>query len=784
MSEPDGQSDYRAFSTGERAGEIVKSAASGSLAAPDTTRPVTLPAQEEKAHFWDHWRVLVRYRWTVITFFLVTVIVATVWTYTTRPVFNATAVLRIEKEEPRILKFEEVVKVNSEQGYKQQTEHKILQSRTLASRVIGLLELDQHPEFQHLDTEKGWLTTAQAWTRQWLVQWIFVIPPPAPQRTEDLALESPLTHAFQKRLTVKPVRNTRLVEVSFESYYPDLAARVANTLAEEFIVHLLDQKVEATRYGTQFLAKQIAQARAKLETSEETLNRFLEKNDILFITSDKVAERQDLITQQLTVLSETLLKARTHRIAKASLFHQAFGQEVDSLPTVFQNPLVIKLKEQMVTLEGEYRKLGPTFKPEHPWMQRLAENIAEVRRHLRAEINRIVEGLNADYRAALENEWELQRAVDQHGTLAHRLESHMGRYNLLRRDVEAARELYSSLLTRFNETQVSSALLTSNMSIVDRAEVPLTPSKPQELLNLLIGSLIGLFGGVGLAFLLEYLDTNIKDAKEVEIILRVPTLGLVPSQALLEGRRVGWVRRLAERDGDSKPFALVAHAEMGSVLGEAFRNIRTNLLYSAPDHPPKTFMVTSLHTDAGKTSLATNLAVSLAQLGNGEVLLVDGDMRRPNLHKLLQVAQVPGLSTFLSGQADLPAVVKPSKIPNLYVIPSGQIPFNPAEIMSSTRLGQALQVLGNRFVHIVFDSPPLFGVSDAVILAPRVEGVVLVLRHRGASRDEAQRAIQVLTSVRARFLGVILNDIDWRAAGAAYRGYYRYSRYRDGTTGG
>jgi len=769
---PDPQPDRPALPPGADR-RLAPTAAPGALATPDPTRVWAQPLQPEEAHFWDYWSVLVRHRWTVLTFLVVTVIVTTIWTFTTRPLFTATATLRIEKEEPRVLKFEEVVKADAQQDY-YQTQFKILQSRTLASRVIGLLRLDQHSEFQRLDQENGWVTTAQAWARERLVQWVPVPPPAEPQGSEDLTLESPMAQAFERRLSVEPVRNARLVKVAFESYYPDLAARVANTLAEAFIAQHLDQKVEATRYATQFLAKQMEEARGKLEATEGKLNRFVQVNDILFLGSpDRAGEREELVTQQLGVLSDALLKARTERIGKESVVQQALSQGVDSLPAVLQSPLIAKLKEELINREGEYRKLGQTFKPEYPRMQRVERNIAEVKRQLGGETNRIVEGLDADYRAALRTERQLEKSVAEHQGLARRLGGKMAEHRLLRRDVDTSRELYTALLTRLKETQISSALVTSNISIVDRAEVPLNPSWPRRGLNLLLGAVIGLFGGVGLAFFFEYLDTNIKDAKEVETVLRVPTIGVVPSQESLEGRRARRRRRLGEEAGDSGPFALVAHAEMESVLAEAFRNLRTSLLYSAPDHPPKTLMITSLQPEDGKTSMATNLAITLSQLG-GEVLLIDGDMRRPNLHELLEVPQAPGLSTLLTGQAELPAVLKATKIANLYLIPSGRVPLNPAELMASVRLRQIIEVLGDRFAHIVFDAPPLIGVSDSLILAPRLDGVVLVLRHGRAGRDASQRAIQLLASVRARLLGVVLNDVDVGQSGSGYYGYYGY----------
>jgi capsular exopolysaccharide synthesis family protein len=294
------------------------------------------------------------------------------------------------------------------------------------------------------------------------------------------------------------------------------------------------------------------------------------------------------------------------------------------------------------------------------------------------------------------------------------------------------------------------------------------------MLNLLLASMVGLIGGIGLAFFCEYLDTNLKDMRDVESVLHVPTLGLVPSREAMESRRSRRLR-LSAKGANGGTFALVSHADVGSVLAEAFRNLRTSLLYSSPEHPPKTVLVTSLQSEDGKTSLSTNLAITLAQLGAGEILLVDGDMRHPNLHEIFDLPQAPGLSTFLTGQAELPETLRPTAIPNLYVIPAGRVPLNPAELMASRRLGQAVEALGQRFTHIVFDTPPLFGVSDSLILAPRVEGVVLVLRHGRASRDAAQHATRLLASVRARVLGVVLNDV--QAGGAGYYGYYGYYGY-------
>jgi capsular exopolysaccharide synthesis family protein len=329
-----------------------------------------------------------------------------------------------------------------------------------------------------------------------------------------------------------------------------------------------------------------------------------------------------------------------------------------------------------------------------------------------------------------------------------------------------------ALFSRLKETQIASALPTSNISIVDRAEVPFVPSRAGVALKLLIGPLTGLLAGVALAFFFEYLDTSIRDPRQVEAMLHVPTLGLVPARSVLPDRSLG---RGVKRDGAAGSFALVTYEATGSLLAEAFRGVRTSVMYSVVDHPPRTMLVTSLRQQEGKTSVSTNCAISLAQLGSGDVLLIDADMRHPNMHEILEVPQSPGLSDFLAGGTELSGVIKAARIPGLYVMPAGAVPANPSELLCSHRFAEALTALHERFAHIVIDTPPILGISDSLVIARHVEGVILVLRHGRSSRDAAQRAVQMLESVRARILGVVLNYVDARTAyGDGGGAYYRH----------
>ncbi len=715
---------------------------------PAALPPIRLEAEyrrESEIHFWDYWQVLVRHRRTVALVFAGAVLTAFVWSVTARPVFTGTAMLRIDKEEPRVLKFDQAGR--DEGGESTQTQlqtyHRLLQSRGLASRVVGLLDLGHNPEFARAGERPG-----------------------------------QLTDAFLDRLQVEPVRNTRLVKISFRSRNPELAAKAANTLAEEAIAQQLDEKKAAGRYATGFLATQVNDARQALQASEAQLSQFLGEHDILFVGGDRPGdrvERQALVTQELATLSDSLLKAKAERVAKESLLAQATKSNAETLPAVLQNPLIEHLKEEATKLEAKYRELGQSFKPEYPRMQRLAESIAEVRKQLRAEIQRFVESVRGEYQAALQNENEIRKLADSQRGMARKLDGEMARYNLLRREVDTNRDLYTALSTRLKETHVSASLLLSNISVVDRADVPIRRSGPRTGLNLLIGCLLGLVGGVTVAFLFEYLDTSIRDPREVESMLRVPTLGLVPNRAALPAH-LGALPVASTADaaagGIPGSFALVSHQATSSILAEAFRTLRTSVVYATPDRPPKTMLVTSLQQQDGKTSVSTNIAITLAQLGTGDVLLVDADLRHPDLHRILDVPQTPGLSDLLVGGVGVADVIRPTRIPHLFVIPAGPVPTNPAELLFSSRFTQAMAEVGERFTHIVVDSPPMMGVSDTLVLAPRVEGVILVVRQRHTGRDAAQRAVQMLGSVRARILGVVVNHADVRSTVAGYQYYH------------
>jgi polysaccharide biosynthesis transport protein len=738
---------------------------SESLAKPQLWPVQAFPEHKKDPHLRDYWQVLFKHRWIVLTCFLVTVITVATATFVQQSVYKAAATIQIDKAAPNVLKFEEVSPpANKETDDYYQTQYKLLMSYSLAERVVRLLRLDVNPEFSGVDAPDS---ASPTWA--WLVGLVDSIrSQPSTQQTpgETSNSESPIVNRFLKKLDIEPVKNTRLVKIAFLSTSPELSAQVANAIAENFIEQSIEQKVGATKYAGDFLAKQIQDVRIKLENSDELLQKFAKQKQYLVLD-----EKQEQTTKQLSLLTDALMKARSDRLAKEALYRQTQGQDFQSIPSVLENPLISDLKKEYFRLQAEYRKLSETFLPDYPRMVALKSNIEEVKSRLDGEVQKIIDGLRSSYEAAIRSEHLLQSSVDKQKQVTLKTNEDSIQYNILKREVDINRELYAGLLQRMKETAVSAGLDSTNIQITDRAKVPLFPDRPKKLLNLTLGIVLGLSLGIGLAFFADYLDNTVNKIEEVESTFALPILGAVPALTSAERRK----RLKGTTNGQgTKSFELIMHQDQSSLVSEAIRNIRTSLLFSLPENPPKLLLVTSAEPGDGKTGVSINLSVALSQLG-GDILLIDADMRYPDCHRLLEQDRMPGLSNFLVGDAELSAAIKPTAIPNLYLLPAGQSPLNPAELLGSERMRDALELLGRQFKHVIIDSPPVLGFTDSVLLSTFADGTLLVIRAGKTVRDAALRTVRTLHAVNAKLLGVVLNSLELHGNGYSYyRDYHDY----------
>lgn len=745
---------------------LVKAKESGEgLAKPQLWPVQTFPEYKKDPHLRDYWQVLRKHRWIVLTCFLVTVVTVATATFVQQPVYKATATLQIDKVAPNVLKFEEVSPpANKDTDDYYQTQYKLLMSYSLAERVVRLLRLDANPEFSGKDAPDS---ASPTWA--WLVGLIDSIrsqPPPQQTSGETSSSESPVVKRFLKKVDIEPVKNTRLVKIAFLSTSPELSAQVANAMAENFIEQSIEQKVGATKYAGDFLAKQIQDVRIKLESSDELLQKFAKQKQYLVLD-----EKQEQTTKQLSLLTDALMKARSDRLAKEALYRQTQGQDFQSIPSVLENALIVDLKKEYFRLQAEYRKLSETFLPDYPRMVALKSNIDEVKSRLDGEVQKIIDGLRSSYEAAVKSEHLLQSSVDKQKQVTLKTNEDSIQYNILKREVDINRELYAGLLQRMKETAVSAGLDSTNIQITDRAKVPLSPDRPKKLLNLTLGIVLGLSLGIGLAFFADYLDNTVNKIEEVESTFALPILGAVPALTSAERRK----RLKGTTNGQgAKAFELIMHHDQDSLVSEAIRNIRTSLLFSLPDNPPKLLLVTSAEPGDGKTGVSINLSVALSQLG-GDILLIDADMRYPDCHRLLEQDRTPGLSNFLVGDAELSATIRQTAIPNLYLLPAGQSPLNPAELIGSERMRDALELLCRQFKHVIIDSPPVLGFTDSVLLSTFADGTLLVIRAGKTVRDAALRTVRTLHAVNAKLLGVVLNSLELHGNGYSYyRDYHDY----------
>jgi capsular exopolysaccharide synthesis family protein len=717
---------------------------------------------EELPHLLDYLHVILKRRWVVLSCLLIVFTTVAIGTLKKKPIYEGKVLIEINPEQPNVLNFQEVLQLTSVdiESYRE-TQYKVLQSRTLAEHVIDDLKLCRYPEFY-----KGSL----------LFGLIQVVPdkipsasdPEPPDRSMD-AYRNTVRH-FIDNIDVSPVRRSNLVELSFYSENAELAARIANQLSTEYIDQNLQVKWDEANKASEWLSGKLVGLKAKLEKSDDALQSYARANSIIF-----VEEKQNLVNERLKQLQEEYTKAQALRFQKESLYNLVQAGRVQDLPGVLSNGLIQNLATRLAELERDYAQLTATVKPEYPKAIALKKQIDAMQASLDRQKKALGENIVDDYRSALANEKYLAQALDEQKKEVNDVAEKSIQYNILKREVDANKQLYEGLLTRMKEATVSAGLTASNVRIVDTAQVPKAPVKPRVALNLALGIVLGAAFGVGLAFLQEYLDNTLKTPDEVERLLRLPSLGLLPDYSP-DGTGKGSDKGLATVKHGSDG-AIAPAVQTGREAVEAYRSLRTSILLSA--HPvPKMLLITSAVPSEGKTTITVNLGAMLASLGS-KVVIVDCDMRKPSCHRSTGVENKPGFVQCLTGHVELADAILPVPgVPNLSVIPCGPIPPNPAEVLSSPVTPELLNKLRSQFEYVLVDSPPLLTVSDSRILSTLTDAVVLVTRAYGTPYDVVRRARELLYHTGARILGVALNSVDvHKQGGYGYGNGYGYYRY-------
>lgn len=715
----------------------------------DNETPSTTPSadQGDELDLRAYWRVIVRRRWLILGVFAAAIVLTLLVTLRQTPIYAATATLVIETTAPRVLDKDQVQDVvetgagsywSSKEYF--ETQYKVIGSRSVAQRVVEKLQLKLNDRFLGIDgLEPG-------------------------KREEERQRLDPVL-VLQERLKVLPVKDSRVVRILVEDRDPQQAALLANAVAESYIADNLSVRSTTTQSASDWLEQQLADLEGQLDRSGKALFDFKKEHDIVATTWE---DRQSMVTQRMVAINDALSKARIQRaqLEARNEAIRALGDAVvrddpalESLQVIASSNTIQQLKFRFLDAKIECADLASRYFDGHPRKEACDGKVTTAKASLMREIQATLDSARNEFDEVVTTERKLRALLDQTKTEAFGVNQFERDYLELKRSYDNNQRLYELVLRRLKDASVTGMLQMSNVRILDRAQPEEKPVSPRPVRNLAVAILLGLIGGVGLAFLLEMLDTSITTREQVEERLGVSFLGIIPS--IEQGTGMG------DRD-------VFVHENPKSAAAECLRSVRANLLFMSPEKPLKTILVTSSGPSEGKTTTASSLAQIMADAGN-RVLLVDADMRRPRVHNIFKLGKEVGLSSLILGEGRVEDAIKPTAITNLSALPCGPIPPNPNELLHTAAFNALLANLAGRFDRVIIDSPPAGVVADAAVVATQVDGTVLVLKAGHTSRDAAVRTVRSLSDVKARVFGAVLNDLDLEDQ--RYGQYYQYYRY-------
>lgn len=738
-----------------------------------SSQPLTLSRwhaldEQLRSPLQDYLRVISNRKWIILLAFITTLAAAAIRDFRMAPVYQATGRLAVN---PRLqvnltegkTAAEEMSTAYQGEQYLQ-TQLQILRGRELAKRVIEELKLERHPDYADLAT--------------------------LPDREKEIAL----VDRFLSNLEVTLLRNTRVVTIAFQSHDPELAAKVANTIADRYVQRALEARSHYTSQAREWLQERLAELRKNLEKAQGEMVSFSRENELV-----QLGEDQTIAIDQLSDLTKRLAEAQSQRLEAEIKYQMSRDADPDTLPALLNNPVVQDLTKQAFDLKQELAELSSTYQPDFPPVVKVKEKLTEVENQLAQIKKRVLRGIEADYRAALRRENELRKMLE--AKRAETLQKNESALTLgvKRREVQVTSKVYESLLDKFNDVGLLSQLTMTNIEPLESATIPTSPIKPRWMVDMALAALVGLMLGVGFAFVAEYLDNSVKTTDDVERLLGVPTLTVVPALKLSSRKRSHAAELTTGERGLATNAILITDRERrwGS-FAEAVRSLRTSLLLSRIDNPPHTLAFLSSLPGEGKTTLAVNTALALAQTG-ANVLLVDADLRHPQLHEIFGIRSRPGLVDLIAADAPaasraratdgaaqqtqgrkdavdtrdaretIDAIIPHKELPTLKLLPCGTIPPNPSEVLSSDKMRQLVKRLQQQFDFVIFDCAPLV-TSDGLIVGTMADGVVFVINCGSTPKGVVHRSRQSLADLNVPVLGVALNR--FQAEKDGYYGYY------------
>ena len=712
---------------------------------------------EEEIHLRDYWQVIKNRKNVVLTFFIITVVTVALYSFLATPVYEASTQILVEENQPPLSTGKIVFPTYDPEFF--ETQAQIIKSKNVALKVVELLNLDQtyesfFPKKERFSLKKAIITPIKEFFEGLLKEQDETdLKKAAKSKKEEIA------EMIIANLEVSPVEESRILEIRFRSTNPEFAALVANTIAEAYKEEMMAIQMNTVGYAIKWMTKKADEIKKRLAQSEHTLQEFMKKNDIVTIK-----DRIMIQPQKLADLSAKLSQAIAERKELEAIYNKVVnlkqsGGNLETIPDIATNKNIQEINTEILKSEQQIAQLSQKYGKKHPVMKKALSDLRALRIKKYRELRTIVALIKNQYELAKMKEKNLKRALDEAKSEVQDLNEKFIQYGILKRDVDTNRALYEALVISMKEKGITEESQRVNVWVTNKADIPETPVKPKIARNILLAMVLGLFGGVGLAFFLEYLDNTITDPERVQKRLGLSTLGII--------------ERLELDDPKEVYKGILRHSQ--SAFAEGFRAIRAALLLSSAGQVPDKVLITSVNPSEGKTTASTNLSMALA-LANHKVLLIDADMRKPMVHKVLGIENSKGLSTYLAGLDDKPNIKKLDEL-SLYILPSGPIPPNPSELLSSAKMEDLLTKALKQFEIIILDSAPILSASDAIVLSKLASGTIIVGKAGATTFDDLSKGLEHLKKVNAKILGMIVNDVDPEKHPyyySYYKGYYAY----------
>jgi succinoglycan biosynthesis transport protein ExoP len=735
----------------------------------------------------EYWQVIEKRKRVFVTFFSAVLLFALIFTFAAVPRYKATATLYIEEDVSRVISIEDEFgnprQVTDMRAFNTQLE--MLKSKNLAARVAERMNLLSRPEMlKGIKPGNNFLSTLKNIVT---LRWLFSSHDGGQEQGARSPSNPYLEYAgvILANLELSPRKDTKLVDLSYTSRDARLSADIVNAYSEEFKEFSSGIRYERTEKFSNDLSKQIDNLRVLLEERERGLQKYGEEQSLTL--SDPESEEESAAFTAYRRLSDAYNQAVIERNRIGATYSLVKDSDIDSLPNI-DDPRIQQLHTEYLTAKDDYEEKSRTFLSNHPALTSARDRRDRARKNLETAI----QSIESDFNVALQNERNLKRELERQESDITNMQSAIVYYKTLNYDVKSLKTRLNSLLNIQTQVDVSKeleSLKASNISVVDSASAPKKPVSPDKTKNLVLALLFGLFGGVGLCFLLDYLDNTVKGPEEVEKLAGLPSLGVIP---LLEQNgtngRSGEYAELGMRKGHkssgygedeetkAQDIELINYLNPGLPIADDYRTIRTSILLSYAEASPQIIAFTSSLPVEGKSSTLVNLAVAFSQLDK-KVLVIDSDLRKPRLHRIFKIGNMGGLSSYLAGKIELKEAIHKTSIENFWLLPSGPIPPNPSELLNSSRMKRMLEETRGGFDVVLLDTPPVLASIDAVILSTLVDGTVLVLKAGEISRKPFLSAVEELKRANGRIMGVVFNGLKTHEGRYFYRGYYPYYRY-------